>query len=127
MGIIEPEDLPADAVAIAAVRGQGKHAEEREQPRRGKERRAVNPFQIFNLPLGAERRERGGGGMPLAKACLKRRELLPIVGSELGQKRRERQVDKVHDTRFARTRRVVGRNDLRGHSFDIRRLGRTQE
>ena len=56
-------------------------------------------------------------------AAWKARELRPIVAGELGVERRERAVDEVDDARLARTGRVVCRNDLRGHGFDVCRFG----
>ena len=44
--IFEADQLPADAVAIAAVAGHREHAKEREQPRRVEERRAIDGLQV---------------------------------------------------------------------------------
>jgi ribosome modulation factor len=65
--------------------------------------------------------------MPFVKPRLERGELRAIVAGELGQKRRECPVDEVHDARFARTGRVVARNDLRGDGFDVRRFNRAEQ
>ena len=127
MGVFEPEELPADAVAIAAIGGQRKHAEEREQPRRVEERCLIDALQILDLLLGRERRERWGGGIPFAIRRLKGGELRAIVSGELREKRREGPVDEVDDAGLARTGRVVGRNDLRGDGFNVCRFGRAEK
>ena len=83
MADFEANELPADAVAIAAVFGHREHAQQREQPRRLEERRAIDPLRYSICCVGVERRERGGAGMPLAKRRLKLRELRAIVAGEL--------------------------------------------
>ena len=84
-------------------------------------------FRYSTCCVGRERRERCGAWMLLAKRRLKLGELRAIVAGELREKCRQRPIDEVHDAGLARTGRVVGRNDLRGDGFDVRRFGRAEK
>jgi hypothetical protein len=127
MPIFEANQLPTRAGAIAAICGQRKHAQQREQPRRVEERRVIDRSQVVDLLLGRERRERCGAAMLLAKRRLKPGELGAIVAGELRKKRRQRPVDEVDDAGLAGARRVVRRNDLCGDGFNVGGFSRAEK
>src|SRR3954464_13596560 len=80
--VVEPDQLPAHTVAIAAVCGHREHAEQREQPRRVEEWRALDLREVRDLLRRRERRKRSGTRMPGLISGLELGELAAIVTGE---------------------------------------------